>query len=66
MRSTVGTENQRTYTTRTSGALAGILKDEYPEVLDVTRLMRREVFVTAGDKGTPIFKNSKNGAFNTH
>lgn len=55
MRSTVGSENQRTYTTRTSGALAGVLKEEYPEVLDVTRLMRREVFVTAGNKGLSQF-----------
>ena len=50
IRSTVGNENQLLYTTRTSGALAGVLRNEYPEVLDVTRLLRREVFVSSGDK----------------
>ena len=49
IRSTVSEGDQRTYGTRTSGALANVLKDEYPEVLDVTRLFRREVFVTVGD-----------------
>ncbi|MCZ6633986.1 MAG: ABC transporter permease, partial [bacterium] len=66
VRSTVSSENQLSYTTRTSGALAGVLQDEYPEVLNVTRLFRREVFVTVGDKAlSQLFCLADDNVFDT-
>ena len=50
VRSTVSSGDARTYDIRTSGALADVLRETYPEVADVTRLIRQDVFVGNGDE----------------
>ena len=50
MRSTVEENGQKSSSHRTSGALAGVIEAEYPEVVQTTRLMIRNVYAKVDEK----------------
>ncbi len=50
MRSTIEENGQKSSSHRTSGALAGVIEAEYPEVIQTTRLMIRNVYAKVDKK----------------